>query len=99
MTERPERCPVCRGPVEWQPACPGYERGGTVYVCGPRCGNAAEWRCDAAPPCGWWYREPNRRSDKDRMGARPAWFHDPMAALDDLDVLEPLDVTAPELRG
>ena len=79
-----ERCPGCGGPVSYRGECPGWTRGGVMYVC-QGCDNAAEWRCDAAPPCGWWYREPNNRSDKNKMGVRPEWFYDPMDAMDEDD--------------
>lgn len=77
-------CPVCGGHITSEPSCPGYGRpkdqGGTgVMVCYPPhwCGNATEFTCvgvGTAGPCGWWYRDPNRRGGD--MGVRPAWLDD-----------------------
>lgn len=69
-------CPVCGGPVAWDSACPGYHGHWngrpTIMVC-DGCGNADEWTCRTIA-CGWWYREPNIRSDAKLMGVRPPWL-------------------------
>ena len=68
-----EPCPVCGSPTRCESACPGWHgQGGQIMVC-QGCGNAEEWHC-TNKACGWWYREPNIRSDKDKMGGRPPWL-------------------------
>lgn len=72
MKDEEYRCPNCGGPLWWRSACPGFRRNGKVMVC-VGCGNADEWEC-YDQSCGWWYREPNIRSDKVLMGKRPDWL-------------------------
>lgn len=80
-------CPTCGAPVYAQNACAGYPgqarlKDGTYYdtimVCYPSCGGALEYTC-ANKDCDWWYREPNNRRDKDRMGIRPDWMNQELA--------------------
>lgn len=69
-----EVCPVCGSLVSVQPDCPGYTINNKIMVCNPNysCGNAELFEC-LNEECGWWYREPNYRSDVDSMGMRPPW--------------------------
>lgn len=67
------RCPDCGGAVTYEPDCPGY--GDPVMVCSP-CGNAELYECcgtqdgDYEDSCGWWHRNPNKRSDTNGCGKK-----------------------------
>lgn len=71
----PGPCPRCGGEVGLAAACPGYpgtwNGKPTIMVCSYGCSNATEYTC-LSESCGWWFREPSRRSDPD-MGERPPW--------------------------
>lgn len=64
------KCPKCGAEVEWHPDCPGWEENGKIMA-HSECDNADRWECKNEE-CDWWYRYPNKRSDKD-MGVKPDW--------------------------
>jgi hypothetical protein len=68
-------CPRCGKPTSHDLDCPGFggRNGERVMVC-MGCGNADYYECEDHDGCGWWYREPNIRADKAKMGERPEWL-------------------------
>jgi RecJ-like exonuclease len=79
-------CPLCKGVVVLYLTCPGWGSRENIMVCAD-CGNADEYICQNEE-CGWWYREPNRRSDKDVMGVRPQWLDEAIAWRQELEDVE-----------